>query len=261
MQSGGKLWRDRSARSRLASLAEEQGGVFDHVRFDGIEVVDDMGELGVTLAQRAHLMADRDHRRFAVERAQLIAVLLVPLREFLEVLLQLALQSRDVGLNLLLLILWQFAELFWCDDFVVAHRGKREAGGRADEADVFGAGVFPYFFEYLFLTVAEFLIDNLPPVTVIVAFEDCGNAGLEVLDQLLHVAPQRVAEAGRQAKRFRFVALFEIVDVAPVGGRGLGGGGLAHHAHDHRVAARGARTHDENVVSVALDADAEAHRL
>ena len=81
------------------------------------------------------------------------------------------------------------------------------------------------------------------------ALEDLGNTAAQKLDAGLHVFLEVIGLPARQGQQARPVGIFEIIDVAAIGGRTGFGCDLLDHALNHAAAAGAGKAADENVVA------------
>ena len=115
--------------------------------------------------------------------------------------------------------------------------------------------------ECLFLAVLELLLDDFAARAIILALEGGGEGHAQLADQPLHREAQRDRAAGRQLDAAGPVRIGEVVDIAPVGRRGLlcclGGKHLAHQG----VPAGPRRAEGEDVEALVPHGDAEAEGI
>ena len=114
--------------------------------------------------------------------------------------------------------------------------------------------------ERLLLAALDRILDGAAPCPVFFALEHGGERCAELLDQTVKPVLQLKPDAGRHLERERLVRGLEVVDIAPVGGDGLGGREVAQHATHHRMLADAGRAEREHVVAGAPHAGGEAHR-
>ena len=242
-------------------VAEEIVRVLDHVLADLIEVGDDLGRLGVARAQFLDHVADDERGHLAIELAQILAVRALPLRRLAHDRLHLLLELGDIGLGFLLLGLGQLVELIGIEHFAVPHRRQRESRRGPDHGDMAFPRALLDLLQGLFVAFLVLRLQRLVARTVFIGLEGGRDRFAQVGDQPLHVAAQRHSLARRQPDGARLVRFGEIVDVDPVRGQRLGGGGRLEMAPHHGVLAGAGRAQRIHVVAVAANADAEAHRL
>ena len=115
--------------------------------------------------------------------------------------------------------------------------------------------------EGLRLALAELLVDALQSGPVLVAIEHRGDRGLQLLDQARHVTLELVAGARGKLQRLGAVRVFEVVDVAPVGGGLLLGRLAVQELADGGVLAQRVGAEREQIEALRADTDTEAQRL
>ena len=236
-------------------------GVLLEVRAHLLDVVHDLGQVVVVLAQLLDEQGHRVAHHLLVEAAHPLAPLALPLGRLLENLLQLLLQLGDVRAHLRLGLLGPLAKGFRAHHLALGGGRQGEPRGGADQAHAARLGVLLQLVERGFLALAELRLKGLGSGLVLLALESRGNGRAQLADELLHVGAEPAAPAGRQLERARLVGLLEVVDVAPVGRRRHSGRRLLDVAPDERVLAGAGRAVGEDVVAMAPDADAEPDRL
>ena len=198
---------------------------------------------------------------FPIERAHVVAPLLVPLRRLTDDMFELALEGLDVGLRLPTLRLRPGVEFVGRDDLAVLRGRQCEADRGAQQQDRLLPRLFAQRRESLELLLLERLVDRTTARLVVFALERGGGGDLEVFDELAH----RLAEAGRAPRRHfdgdRPVRLGEIVDVDPVGRARPRSRVLGEHASDGLLHADAVRADDEEVEALLVDFRADADRL
>ena len=206
-------------------------------------------------------MADGQSRGLAVQFLDLVARLHPPARDPLDDLLQFLLQFLDRVLDLLALLQRQLFVFLRSDHLAAAHRRHGIAARRAHQLNAALQRPIRQFLEGAVVPLLGLLFDFLDAVLVLLQLQRGGNRGLEFLHQLRHVTLQLGAQAGRQAERPGLVRLLEVVDVAPVVGRGFVGGLFAQEVVDGGAFAQPGRAEHEHVVPVPPNADAELDRV
>jgi hypothetical protein len=207
-------------------------------------------------------MADREARRVAVERARLLAPLLVPARHVLQDLLQLRLELLQQPMQAVALGLRQSVEGVGLQYLaLLGQRRHAEAERRAHDGDLVLAGLLGQRREGLLLLAAEGLVDRAPTRLVVLALERGGQRRAEIADQFGDGGAELRAAPRRQAQRARLVRLGEVVDVDPVVRRRLAVRLLLQQGA-HRAVDTGTRGADhEQVEPGRLHARAETQRI
>ena len=266
-RAGGAVLRDedvdlvtveRGSLQRLAGLAfaavasrREHRHVLDQVGADRVDMLGDARDVGESGRDLLDQMVDRELGGLAIERAHIVAPLLVPLRDLADDVFEVALQRLDVGLRLLAFGLRPGVEFVRRHDLAVLRGGQRESDGRAQQQDRLFARLFAQGGKRLELLLLKRFVDGAAPRLIVFALEGGGRRDLEVFDQLVH----RLLEAGRAPRREfdgdRPVRFGEIVDVDPVGGAGPRSRVLRQHGLDRLLHADAGRADDEEVEALS----------
>jgi hypothetical protein len=212
------------------------------------------GVLGLELPDQAR---HRHARHLAVEAAHPAQRLAAPHRHLVQKIGELLLQRRDQRLVALLLGGRQPAELLRPHHAFLAERAEGEAARRAHQQDLHLLGALAHLVHRAVVALGELGLDLLVAVAVLVALERRRDRGAQVFHQARHVGLEGARSPRGQAQRARPVGRFEVVDVAPVRGRGQAGGLRFQPAAHQRVPAEALRAHGEQVVALAPHADAE----
>ncbi len=201
--------------------------ILDHILRHAIEVGDDVRGAGVGGLQLLEVVSGRRHRDLGVEPLDPLAGLLLelsglrqPIGDALPQLLHLFIQRGPLFLRQLLELL--------------SRHGLALLQGNGDQPHRRGLNhqplrprllvQLPQHAVALGLDVADRLFF---PLLVGLALEGARDLLLAGQEQLLHLAGEGRAGAGRKADRYRPAGVIEVVDVAPVAGcRPVGGGGL-----------------------------------
>ena len=261
LERGGLRRIGRLALAALGSGGGEHRHALDQIRAHRLDMLGDARHVGEGGANLLDQMVDRIFGGLAVERPDLVAPLLVPLRNLANDALELLFQRRDLGLSLGALLFGPGVELVRRHDLAVRRRRHGEADRRAQQQDRFLGGLLPQRGEGLELLLLERFVDGAAPRLVVLALERRRGRALQVLDQLVH----RVLEAGRAARREldrdRPVGLDEIVDIDPVGRPGARSRFLGQHGLDGVSHPDARPADDEEVEARLVDLRAEFHRL
>ena len=229
--------------------------VFDHVFFQGVEIRQHVRQVGIVLAQLRQQMADGQARGLAVQFLDLVAGLQPPARDPLDDLLQFLLQFLDRVLDLPTLLPGQLFVFLRPDHLPAADRRHGIAARCADQLNAALQRPIREFLEGPVVSLLGLLFDFLNAVLVLFQLQRGGNGGLEFFHQMRHVTLQLGSQTGRQAERPGLVRLLEVVDVAPVVGRGLVGGLFAQEVVDRGAFAEPGRAEHEHVVPIPPNAD------
>ena len=196
-----------------------------------------------------------------VELAQLLAPLLVGLRQALQDRSQLLLQRRDLVLDVPAHGLGQGIEDVGLDHLALVHGRHGEAGGGTQQSDVLRLRLLAQRVQGLLVAGSELLVDGAPARLVVLPLEARRQHAAQLVERRDHAAGEVARTPVREPHRLRAVGVLEVVDVHPVGRRGrlrrLG----PEVRLDRRGLARGRRPEHEHVVVVALDAGAELNGL
>jgi hypothetical protein len=226
-----------------------------------LEVLAHRGQRRELCLQLLDRVSDGEFRDLLVQFAQASPALLVPAGPEANQRLELALQLLDLCLDLRALLLRELLELLRAEQLAVAHGRHAEAGRRADDGDALCLGLLAERLRRLLLALAEFLVDGLAAVLVVLALEGRRDGRPQFVDQPVHGVPEFDGAPGRQADGARPVRGGEVVDVNPVlRGRLLRGAG-AQFGEDGGVLAGARRAEREQVVAGPIDARAERERL
>ena len=122
-----------------------------------------------------------------------------------------------VALDLAAFILRPRAEFIGRDDLAVFGGRQCKAERRAQQDDVFFGGLVAQRGKGLALLFLERLVDGAAPGLIVLALEDRGQSGLEIVDQLMHRVVKGACTTGRQLDGDRPFGIDEIVDIDPVG--------------------------------------------
>ena len=114
---------------------------------------------------------------------------------------------------------------------------------------------------YLFALCDEGAQQFVSPSVVLFALEGFWQLAAKLLDGFLEVAREQRSPAGGQPQSHRLVGLGEVVDVAPVRGRRLGGRPFGQEARDNVLAAGAGIAGHKNVVALRTDLEAELQGL
>ena len=248
-------------RARPLGRRQEVLGVVDDVLLDVGEVLEHGGHVrpaGPHLVDQVRGGGGGDQ---PVQPARLVAVAPRLPRERPQGVLELLLDRHHLRLEPLLLAGGQLLERLGLDHLAVAQGRHPHPGRRLDDGDAPRAGLLLEAVEGLLALRGELLLEELLPRPVVVAVEEGGDGGTQLLDEVQQVLAQERGASRRQAQRAGPARVGELVDVSPVGGRLLRGGApLEERAHEAVLAhARGAE--GVEVVAVAADAYREADRL
>jgi hypothetical protein len=107
----------------------------------------------------------------------------------------------------------------------------------------------------------ELLIDDLTPLTVVIALESGGQRGTQLQHETLHRIAQRHSATGGQFQAVRTPRIGEIIDVAPIGRRRFVGGATFEKLLHERAFAAATRPKGEYVETRPADGDAEFDRF
>ena len=236
--------------------------LLDHVLAHRVEVGEDVGVAFVVALELVDQRPDRRLHHLVVELAQALLALALPARRLIEALAQLLLEILDALLDALALLLGQLLELLGRRDLaVLLERRERDAHRRAQQSETALARLLLHLAEELLGEGLVLLVDDLAPGLVLVALERGRQHRAHFLGQLLELAAQAPAGAGRELEQPGLARVLEVVDVAPVGRRGPRRRHRLEERLGERVAAARGRAEDEDVVAVGVDADAELERL
>ncbi len=246
---------------RVGRGAQEVVDVVDDVVLDPAEESDHLGQVVERFAHRADQVRNHGPGDFAIELDQLLARLFLPGGGAAHGLGHALLQRLDVLAVAGPLLLGQLVEHFGLDRLAVAPRREHEAVGAAQDQDALLARRLLQLAEGFLVALLERLLDGGAARLVLVGFEGTRDAGAQVAQELDHRRAQRQGPARRQPQGDRLVRLVEIVDVADVGRLGHVRRRPFEEVADDAVLAGAGLSQAEQVVALALDADAEADRL
>ncbi len=111
------------------------------------------------------------------------------------------------------------------------------------------------------MLLAITLLQGVNPLVKGFVLEGGGDRHVKVIQQLVHIVTKLAALAGLKAERLGPARLIEVVDVTPVLRGGLFVGVLFQVMLDDGVFSQAMGTGEEQVIALALDPDAELHRL
>ncbi len=235
--------------------------VLDHVLLHRLEVVHDVRQLGILLAQFIDQVAHGKHRYLAVQFLHLLPGLAFPMPHLDHGLLKLLLEGGYILLESFALLLRQFLKLVGADDLAFAQGGEGQSGRRADQRDALFLRPLLHLAESPLLSFLEFFLGFLPARAVILALEGGRDCSQQFLHQPLHIAAQTDCLTRREPQGARSVRLIEVVDVAPVRGDWLGGGLPIEELTDGGAFPRATGPQSEQVVTLSLDANAKMDRI
>ena len=236
--------------------------LLDHVLAHRVEIGEDVGLPLVVALELVDQRADRRFDHLVVELAQALLALALPARRLIEALAQLLLELLDALLDALALLLGQLLELLGRRDLaVLLERREGDPHRRAQEGETAFARLLLHLAEELLGECLVLLVDDLSLGLVLVPLERGRQHPTHFLRQLLELTAQAPAGSGRKLEQPGLARVLEVVDVAPVGGRGSRRRHRLEERLGERVATAGGRAEDEDVVAVGVDADAELERL
>ena len=125
----------------IFALDDEHGDIFDQIganRFDVLEHPRNVVEGGFRILDQ---LIDGVFRRVAIELAYFVAPLFLPLRQLMNDVLEVLLQSFDGGLHFAALGLRPSSEFVRRDDLAVFGGRQRKAERRAQQDDIFFGGL------------------------------------------------------------------------------------------------------------------------
>ena len=163
-----------------------------------------------------------EHRRLAIERADLVAALLLPLRELADDVFEIFFQGSNGVLRGLTFGFRPGIELVGRHDLAVARRDQGKAHRGAQDRDVLPGSLVAQRRKRLALFGLERLIDHTAPRLIVLALEHRRQRRLEIVNQRMHRVAELYRAAGGKADADRFVRLREVVDIDPIGGARLG---------------------------------------
>ncbi len=241
--------------------AAEVVAVLDDIQLHLLEVAHHLRVIGVGFPQLLDQVPHREGGDLPGERLDLLVRLPLHARHVVKALPELFLQRRNLLLQLLALRLGQLLELIRRQDLALHDRGEDEPDRRAQQGDPLAPAFLLDGSEALFLTLLELLLDHLLARPVLLGLEGPRDRGAQLLDQPLHVPPERDPASRRQAQRARLVGTGEVVDVAPVGRRRrLGCSLLEELAHEGAAPGAG-MAQGKDVVAGLAHLDPEAHGI
>ena len=201
---------------------QEVLGVVDHVLLDLGEVLEHRRHVGPARPHLVDQVTRGGGRDQPVQLAQLLPLAARLARQRDQHLLQLALQRGHLLLDAAPLVRRQLLERVGLHHLPVAQRGDADARLRAQDGDAALPRPLLERPEGPLALVREARLDELAARAVVLALEDGGDRRLQLVDQLAQVLAQQPAPPRGQAQRPRPARVGEVVDVAPVGRRGLG---------------------------------------
>ncbi len=213
----------------------------------GLEIVDELADGHV-----GHLL---------VELVELLLAFFAPLGELLQDLLQLALQILDGALDALALFLGQLLEAVLIQGLAVLARGEGEAPLAHDQGDVVLLRLLLDLADRLLLAAAELALQLLEPALVFLALEDGRDRRAQLIAKLVEVRGEAPALTGRQCQQARLVGIVEVVEIAAIGGDGLGLRARFEKPARDGVLADAVGPEHEQVVALGAHAGAEVQRL
>ena len=201
-----------------------------------------------------------EHRRPAIERADLVAAVLLPLRELADDVFEIFFQGSNGVLRGLTFGFRPGIKLVGRHDLAVARRDQGKAHGDAQDRDVLPGSLVAQRRKRLALFGLERLIDHTPPRLVIFALKHRRQRRLQIVDQRMHRIAKLHGAAGEKADADRLVRFREVVDIDPIGGARLGWRLLLQERLDRLLHARAARADDEHVETRLFDPGAKPDR-
>ena len=215
------------------------------------------GDIGETLLCRIDIVPNGEFRRLAIELAQRIAPVRLPLRKLTHDVLEVLFERFDGRLDLPALGFRPGAKFVRRNRLTLAHRSERKAHRGAQDTNVFGGGLVAHGREGFGLFGLESLIDGAAPRLVILAFEHRGQRGFQIVDQPAHHVAEFIGASRRQFDGHRFARILKVVDVDPVGWPAALAGGFGKNPLDGALHAHAAWPDDEKVEPGRADAGSE----
>ncbi len=217
--------------------------------------------IGITSFQLIDQVSHNGHGHFTVELLDALLAFAPPLRQLVNDLGQLFLERGNHRFGAFLVLLRQLFVVLRRQHFAFFHGRKRHAGRSADQGDLVRLRLPVEFLEGMLVLFLDLFFQFMPAGPVFLALKCRRDGHPQVIHQLLDIAPQTNAHAGRQSQHVRLVRLGKIIDITPVGRNRLTGGPLAEKLLNHVVFAGSRRPQHEQVVAFAPDANAELQGL
>ncbi len=234
---------------------------FDDIAHHVVEKLEDVEQIGIAPLEFLDEMAHGEAHRLAAGLLDADLHLPPPLRELVHQLVQALAVLLDQLADAGLLLVGKLFEILRPHRFLALDGSEDEAVGRAQQGDALLARLLPQLPQRTLLAFLEFLLDGLEPDPVFLALEGCADGLAKFIDELLHVAHELAAAAGRNAQQARFVRIGKVVDIAPVARRRLAGRLRLEQATHRSMAAAARVAEHEEIESGLLDVDAETHRI